>query len=117
MAVKHNVLIFLMAHILKGKWATNDLPNSEDIRDSGQITQLADIVIMITRKRAAKGSTAVYEGNEAIIGVIENRHNGKTIKTTVKLEDKQFKEDLYEHPDYQKNRRAEDDYKDLHSSW
>ncbi len=94
-AVQQNLVIFLMSHIRKNKWTTGDLPSSEELRDSGQIAQLADIVMMIMRKRATKGESAVYLGAGAIVGIIENRHSGKTIKTDVTLIDGVFVEDKY----------------------
>lgn len=94
MAVQHKVLIVLMTHIGKQSWTTNDLPTSQDIRDSGQITQLADLVLMVIRKRAKKGEKEVYEGNRAMIGVIENRHNGKTKKVDVEMKNQEFVEIL-----------------------
>lgn len=114
-AVEQNVVIFLMSHIKKNKWTNNELPSSEDIRDSGQVAQLADIVMMIIRKRADKGSKEIYAGNEAIVGVIENRLNGKTIKTTVKLENSTYKEDLNDYTD--SNSTDETVPEALYSSW
>ena len=84
LAVAHNVLIFLMSHITKTKWTTNKLPDSEDLRDTGKTAQLADIVIMIIRERSKK-EDEVYTGNTAIMGVMENRLNGKTKKMRLEL--------------------------------
>lgn len=92
MAVENEMLIFLMSHIRKNKWTTNDLPSSEELRDSGQIAQLADIVLMVIRKRADKNSEDIYIGTEAVLGVMENRHNGKTKKIEIYLDGKEFKE-------------------------
>lgn len=107
MAVQHNMLIFLMTHIGKQSWTTNDLPTSQDIRDSGQITQLADMVMMVIRRRAKKGGKEVYEGNQAMVGVIENRHNGKTKKVDVEVLNQEFIElttsyepEVYEQPEW-----------------
>jgi len=91
-AVENEMLIFLMSHIRKNKWTTNELPSSEELRDSGQIAQLADIVLMVIRKRADKSSEEVYVGTEAILGVMENRHNGKTKKIEIFLDGKEFRE-------------------------
>jgi replicative DNA helicase len=85
-AVKHEVIIFLMCHITKSKWTTNQLPTSEQIRDSGQITQLADIVMMMIRNRD-KGQ---YVENFATLGIMENRKTGKTGKLALKLVGEQF---------------------------
>lgn len=80
MAIEHDIVIFLLSHIRKTEWTTNELPNSEELRDSGQIAQLADIVLMVIRKRAAKKADEVYDSNKALLGVMENRHNGRTKK-------------------------------------
>lgn len=97
LAIEQDVVIFLMSHIRKNQWTTNALPSSEELRDSGQIAQLADIVLMIIRRRADKGSEEIYLGNEAILGVMENRHNGRTKKINIQLIDKEFKEIDKEH--------------------
>jgi len=89
MAVTHNVVIFLMAHIRKNKWTANELPDSEELRDSGQIAQLADFVIMVIRERDEKKADLVYTNN-AILGVMENRHNGKTKKIKMTMANKRF---------------------------
>ena len=91
-AVKHNIVIFLMSHIRKNKWTTNEVPSSEELRDTGQVAQLADLVMMIIRKRAERGGDEVYAGTEAILGVVENRHNGKTKKIHIALDGKEFVE-------------------------
>ena len=97
----NNLVIFLMCHINKLKWTTNNLPDSEQIADSRKVVDLADIVMMIIRKRAKKGSDTIYEGNKAIVGVIENRKTGKTKKWLMGLIDKEFKEitDNYQEED------------------
>lgn len=88
-AVRHNLLIFLMSHIRKNEWTSGKLPSSEELRDSGQIAQLADIVIMVMRKR---NEYKQYSDTDAVIGVIENRHNGKTRMVDVQLVDGAFRE-------------------------
>lgn len=92
MAVENNVVIFLMSHIRKNEWTTNKLPSSEELRDSGQTAQLADIVMMIIRQRAGRDSNEIYDSNKAILGVVENRANGKTRKIPVQLINGEFKE-------------------------
>src|SRR3990167_222922 len=94
-AVQNKLIIFLMTHIRKNKWTSRDLPSSEELRDTGQIAQLADIVLMIMRKRAEKDAREIYEGTRATLGVMENRHNGKTPKIGLELFDKEFKEAFY----------------------
>lgn len=90
-AVSQNILIFLMSHITKNKWTSNNLPNAEDLRDTGQTAQLADIVMMIIRKRSTQANE-VYEGSKAIMGVMENRLNGRTKKIPLNLQGKVFVE-------------------------
>ena len=92
LALEQSVIIFLLHHLVKSNWTKNDLPSSEDMRDTGQVAQLADFVLMIIRKREKRG--AVYEGNEAVAGVIENRHGGKTKKFPLVLKDKFFTENI-----------------------
>jgi len=91
MAVQQEVLIFLMAHITKNNWSSNKLPTAEDLRDSGQVAQLADVVMMVARKRNKDTSKKqIYVGNEAIAGVIENRLNGNTKIISVDFVDGEF---------------------------
>ncbi len=93
MAVQHNMLIFLMSHIRKNNWTSGKLPTSEELRDSGQIAQLADMVMMVMRKRTEAGqSDEIYLDTDAVIGVIENRHNGKTKMVNVQLMNGEFLE-------------------------
>lgn len=89
LAVAHDMLIFLMSHITKNKWTSDALPTAEDLRDTGKTAQLADVVMMIARKRATIGSE-IYAGTYATIGVIENRLNGKTRKIDVQLTENGF---------------------------
>lgn len=89
-AVEQNLLIFLMSHIRKNKWTTNDLPSSEELRDTGQTAQLADMVMMVIRKRAERGGEEIYDRNLGVIGVIENRHNGKTKKVDVEFKNGEY---------------------------
>lgn len=96
MARSQNVVIFLMCHIRKNEWTAKDVPTSAELRDSGQIAQLADIVMMVMRKRK-RGSNVdeMYDGNFATLGVIENRHNGKTKKIPMELKDNEFVESYF----------------------
>ena len=82
LAIKHEVVIFLMTHIRKNEWTKDSLPNSEELRDSGQIAQLADIVLMIIRRRSKEGDE-VYHPTGVLVGEMENRHNGKTKKISM----------------------------------
>lgn len=91
-AVEQELVIILMSHIRKNNWTTNELPSAEELRDSGQIAQLADIVMMIMRTRADRDAQEVYVGNFAKLGVMENRHNGKTKKIDLVFKDGSFVE-------------------------
>ena len=89
----NRMIIFLTCHIKKNDWSSNKLPTSEDIRDSGSIPQKADTVMMILRKRDLKSPERLYlDGN--ILGVIENRYNGKTGKIDLTFENGIFKEQV-----------------------
>lgn len=90
LALKENIIIFLLHHLTKTKWSTNELPTAENMSETRQIAQLPDFILMIIRKRADKKSKEIYVGNEAIAGVIENRHGGKTKKFELFMKDKFF---------------------------
>jgi replicative DNA helicase len=90
-AVQRNIIIFLMSHLRKNEWTSGKLPSSEELRDSGQIAQLADTVMMIMRKRD-KANGNLYLENDAIVGVIENRHTGRTGFVDVQMKDGEFHE-------------------------
>ena len=92
LALEQNVIIVLLHHLTKANWTTNELPTAEDMRDTGQVAQLADYVLMIIRKRASKGSAEIYIENEAVGGVIENRHGGLTKKFLLNMENGFFYE-------------------------
>lgn len=98
-SVEQNMLIFLMSHIRKNNWTSNKLPAAEELRDSGQIAQLADVVMMIVRKRnKSSNPEEIYLGNEALVGVIENRLNGKTKIAQVEFKDGEFSETPFKTP-------------------
>lgn len=96
-AVQQELIMFLMAHLRKTNWTSNELPKTEEIRDSGQIPQLADIVMMMMRQRADRTSDEIYHENFATLGVMENRQTGKTKKINLQLRDKEFFETDYWH--------------------
>jgi replicative DNA helicase len=75
LAVKHGVVIFLMAHTQKLRFDSK--PDIGDIRDSSFVAQEADIVFMIWRK-ILKDDTGEIErfGNDAKLGIFKNRRNG-----------------------------------------
>lgn len=87
-AMKHNVVIFLVAHTSMPKGDKD--PGLEDIRDSSFITQESDAVFVIKRHKP-KG--ARFYGNEAWLTILKHRRMG-TMGKVVKLiyKDKQFYE-------------------------
>lgn len=95
MAIQNNIIIFLLSHIRKNEWTTNNVPTSEELADSRQIAQLADMVLMIIRRRAERKLDEVYDGAWAILGVMENRHNGKTRKISLAMDGGKFVERFY----------------------
>jgi len=115
LAIRHNLVIFLMSHIRKNRWTTNELPSAEELRDSGQIAQLSDFVLMLIRKRAERTANEVYLGNEAVLGIMENRHNGKTKKIPLIFENKKFRELSLEEQVYEK--RDEDNSFGVKGDW
>lgn len=113
MSVEHNMLIFLMSHIRKNNWTSNKLPQAEELRDSGQIAQLADVVMMIARIRnKKKDAEEIYEGTKAIVGVIENRLNGKTKISKVDFVNGEFEEDgaVYKYEPENKDKDSDDEW-------
>lgn len=96
LAVQQNILIFLMSHIRKNNWAGKELPSVEELRDSGQVAQLADIVLMIMRKISKTGELDIYDGNNGMLGVMANRHNGKTKKIPIVFNKGEFSEYAYQ---------------------
>lgn len=93
-ALREEIIIFLLHHINKAKWIKNDLPTTDDMSETRQIGQMPDYVLMIIRKRAEKKSQDIYIGNEAIAGVIENRHGGKTKKFELYMHKGFFTDDI-----------------------
>lgn len=91
-SVQNNLTTILMSHLKKNDWTTNQLPNSDDLRDTGQTAQLADLVLMMMRYRNDRRASEVYDGNRGQIGVLENRYNGKTVRFDVELKDGIFVE-------------------------
>ena len=90
-AVEQELVIFLMTHLRKNNWTSNQLPSSEELRDTGQIAQLADLVLMVVRRRNDK---KLYDENKAMVGVMENRHNGKTAFVDLLMVEKEFIEEI-----------------------
>lgn len=85
MAIKYNIVIFLIAHTAKVKF--EDKVGIEDIRDTSFIGQESDYVLMIWRDREEQSKidmrkNGVKYTNNAILSVEKNRRSGKlgTIK-------------------------------------
>lgn len=74
-AVQENVIIFLLVHIKKNNWSSNEMPTSEDIRDSGMVPQLADFVFFIKRERNDEKIPTAF----ARLSIDKNRVNGRCI--------------------------------------
>jgi len=88
MALRHNIVIFLVAHTSMPKG--NKAPDLNIIRDSSFITQESDSVMVIQRNK--KKGTGVYS-NESYLTILKHRRMG-TMGAKVKLlyKDKQFYE-------------------------
>lgn len=84
LAMKHNIVIFLIAHLKKVK--LEESPTLDDLRDSSFIGQESDSVIMIARKC----ENGEYQ-NEAKIYVQTHRRTGAMGKSLVVL----FKNGLF----------------------
>lgn len=90
---ERNVIVVLLCHITKEKRGRNEVPDSDDIADTRHIMDLADFILMAMRaKPLRKNSLEVYDGNKAIIGVVENRHGGITKNFPAELIDEFFYE-------------------------
>lgn len=88
LAIKWNVIIFLIAHI--GKTITNEMPGLEAIRDSSFIAQESDLIIMVSRiKTKDKNGNLVYT-DEAKISIEKNRRTGKNGWVEVKCVNNKF---------------------------
>lgn len=97
LAMKHNVVIFLIAHTSMPK--SNQSPGLESIRDSSFVTQEADLVLVI--QRILPKGKQVY-GNEAWITILKHRRTGaigRHIKVLYK--DKMFFEVVLEEQEEQ----------------
>lgn len=83
LAIKHNLVIFLIAHTKDDPQGTMREPRKEDIRDSGLISRLADTIIGVWRVTNDADDTnnrrkEIGENdNKAKIRVFKNRRTGK----------------------------------------
>lgn len=89
-AIKWDVAIVLIAHTKKTSGEFDRDPDLSDIRDSSFISQEADTVLMIWRKKDKE--TEEY-GNRACLAVAANRRNGKVGKIPLVLQNNRFFEE------------------------
>lgn len=96
MAIRHNILIFLIAHTSKAKGdATkdkNDKPGLEELRDSSFVGQESDFVLMISRPYYDEDDPDVNADKSATLQVLANRWNGLRGSVHMIYENHTFKE-------------------------
>lgn len=73
-AKKWNVIIILLVHI--SQHDEGKPPSREDIKNSSDIAQESDMVILLWRKNALKKKVRVYE-NKTMLSIQKNRRTGK----------------------------------------
>lgn len=73
-AKKWEVIIVLLVHI--SQHDEGKPPSREDIKNSSDIAQESDMVILLWRKNALKNKVRVYE-NKTLVSVQKNRRTGK----------------------------------------
>jgi replicative DNA helicase len=73
-AKKWGVVILLLVHISQ-KDESNP-PTLEDIKNSSDIAQESDLVIMLWRKNEQKNKVRIYQ-NETLVSVMANRRTGR----------------------------------------
>lgn len=80
-AIKNDLVIFLIAHSKDDPQGTAREPRKEDIRDSGLIVRLADSVIGVWRvpngDSGARRKELKEDDNEAKVRIFKNRREGK----------------------------------------
>jgi len=99
-AIKWNVIIFLVAHTTKGDYEDKP-PGAGNIRDSSFITQDSDTTLMLYRLKDKK--TKLFT-NEARLSVVLNRRTGEAGSI-----DLVFKNNLF----YEKSYREQDDIESI----
>jgi replicative DNA helicase len=88
MAIDHHLVIFLIAHTRDNGTTPNAEPRKEEIRDSGLISRLADIIVLIWRvKNEAEISDKMKDNKrptdlgefdtKAKVRVVKNRREGR----------------------------------------
>ncbi len=90
-ALYREITIFLIAHTIKVKFEQE--PELSDIRDSSFISQEADTVLIIERKKEKGRMTE----NQAWLGVLANRRTGKVGKIDLIFSGNKFFEEEYKY--------------------
>lgn len=82
-AKRWNVIILLLVHISQKDEAHP--PTLEDIKNSSDIAQESDMVIMLWRKNTQEGKVRIYQ-NETLVSVMANRRTGKNGNVGLKFD-------------------------------
>lgn len=82
-AKKWNVIIVLLVHISQ-KDESNP-PTMEDIKNSSDIAQESDMVVMLWRKNEQKNKVRIYS-NETLVSVMANRRTGRNGNVGLKFD-------------------------------
>lgn len=97
----HELVIFVFHHIRKSEWRSNNLPSSEELKNGAAPVAIGDIIFMMMRRvNRDKDADSIYDGNRAVIGIQENRFNGKTKKIAAVFDaiNRIYVEELYIEP-------------------
>ena len=86
-ALKYNIIVFIIAHTKKVKLSFDEGLDLDAIRDSSLTVQESDFVFFIDRGRKIKEND-----KEAMLNVAKNRRNGKLGKIKLIYQNNQFKE-------------------------
>lgn len=89
-AKKWNVIIVLLVHI--SQHDEGKPPSREDIKNSSDIAQESDMILLLWRKNALKKKIRVYE-DKTLVSVQKNRRTGKNASMGLRFENGQFVED------------------------
>ena len=74
-AIRHEIIIFLVAHTKKVKFESDELPDLDSIRDSGMVAAESDYVLFIDRKKL---DDKTNYSDKTVLFVAKNRWNGNT---------------------------------------
>lgn len=99
--VRWGVIVILIAHIRKVRM--QDIPQPDDIKDTGAFKQIADTVIILWRNvkeedvgGGKKKTKALIRTSETLVWVAENRRTGKTGYAQMIFDGKQFREKAWD---------------------